>query len=75
MLSKPPLLPHTAVLNGQYQAEWNITQKSIENYLPFLHCTSIFQENMYVKKIFKYNHQIFYFLLFYICFYITRYHM
>ena len=61
---------HPPVLNGQYQHKWNTNQNQMKNTTPF---KIVFQ--VYYKVLLcKISHQIFYFLLLYISFYISRHH-
>ena len=67
MLSKSPPPLHPPILNGQYQP------KSKEKYMPFLHCISRFEGTP--LKIRKIQPQDILFLVAFIIFYISRYHI
>ena len=59
------------VLYGQYQDEWNTNQNRIKNKPPFYILLQVLK--LPLINICKRNHQVFYFLLFCISFYISRY--
>ena len=59
------------VFNGQYQDGWNTNQK--QKWKMQTRFALHFKFWRYFLKIVRYNHQIFYFLLSYINFYISRY--
>ena len=65
----PPLLP---ILNGQYQDGWNTSLNQMKNTPPFHIIFHVLK--VLLIKICKIIQPIFYFLLFYISFYITRHH-
>ena len=66
--------PPTRLLFLTENIKWMENQpKSNEKYTSFLHCISSFG-GYFLQKLVRYNHQIFYFLLFHISFYISRYH-
>ena len=61
--------PHSLFLTDN--VGWNTNQNQIKNMF-FLHCISSFEGTNFLYKILRYNHKIFYFLLFYISFCISR---
>ena len=65
----PPPPSLTPVFTGQYQDEWNTNQDRIKNTTPYYIVFHVLK-----VLLFKISHQIFYFLLFYIKFYISRHH-
>ena len=70
ILSVKQTIPSCPVLNRQYQDEYNTNQNQMKN---MLHVYIVFQVlKLPLKNICKINHQIFYFLLFYISLYIIR---
>ena len=66
---KSPISP---ALNGQYQDEWNTKQNRMKNTPPFYIVFQVLQ--VILINICRISHQIFYFLLFYVSFDISRHY-